>query len=257
MSAIDKAFHGLRRMIATGRLRAGQRIPPESELCEELGVSRGSLREAVRMLAALRVVEPRHGSGTYVSQLRPEDIIGSLSLTVELLPLAGLLEVYEIRRVLESHIAAQAAARMTAETIQTIFGHIEAMETTDDPSKVSEIDHQFHSAIARTGANPTLESLLAVFRARSRAYQLFALPEGRAIKQASDEEHRAIATAIANRDPAAAASAAAAHVAHTEKWLHAFLPPAADGGIASECSVLLDSPEHPRAGGGQTRQPTA
>ncbi|MFC7511512.1 FadR/GntR family transcriptional regulator [Streptomyces thermocarboxydus] len=79
MSAVDKAFHGLRHMIATGRLGAGERIPPEADLCEELGVSRGSLREAVRMLAALGVIEPRHGSGTYVSQLRPEDLIGSLS----------------------------------------------------------------------------------------------------------------------------------------------------------------------------------
>jgi GntR family transcriptional regulator, transcriptional repressor for pyruvate dehydrogenase complex len=230
MSAVDKAFHGLRHMIATGRLGAGERIPPENELCEELGVSRGPLREAVRMLVALRIVEPRHGSGTYVSQLRPEDIIGSLSLTVDLLPLSGLLEVYELRRVLESHVAAQAAARVTPEALQTIFGHIEAMEAMEameDPSKISEIDHRFHTAIARIGGNPTLESLLGVFRARSRAYQVFTLPESAEIKRASDEEHRAIATAIANRDPVAAASAAATHVAHTERWLHAFLPPEA------------------------------
>ncbi|MFF3247174.1 FadR/GntR family transcriptional regulator [Streptomyces sp. NPDC002870] len=229
MSAVDKAFHGLRHMIATGRLGAGERIPPENELCEELGVSRGPLREAVRMLVALRIVEPRHGSGTYVSQLRPEDIIGSLSLTVDLLPLSGLLEVYELRRVLESHVAAQAAARVTPETLKAIFGHIEAMEALEakeDASKISEIDHRFHSAIARIGGNPTLESLLGVFRARSRAYQVFTLPESAEIKRASDAEHRAIAIAIANRDPVAAASAAATHVAHTERWLHAFLPPA-------------------------------
>jgi GntR family transcriptional regulator, transcriptional repressor for pyruvate dehydrogenase complex len=217
MSAVDKAFHGLRHMIATGRLGAGERIPPENELCEELGVSRGPLREAVRMLVALRIVEPRHGSGTYVSQLRPEDIIGSLSLTVDLLPLSGLLEVYELRRVLESHVAAQAAARVTPEALKTIFGHIEAMEAMEameDPSKISEIDHRFHTAIARIGGNPTLESLLGVFRARSRAYQVFTLPES-------------AATAIANRAPVATASVAATHVAHTERWLHAFLPPEA------------------------------
>lgn len=224
MSAVDKAFHGLRHMIATGRLVAGQRIPPESELCDELGVSRGSLREAVRMLAALRVIEPRHGSGTYVSQLRPEDIVGSLSLTVDLLPLEGLLEMFEIRRVLESHAAAQAAARMTPETLTRLFEYIEAMEATEDPTEVSELDHRFHAEIARVGGNPTLGSLLGVFRARSRSYQVFTLPEGPRIKRASDEDHRAIAGALAQRDPAAAAGAAAAHVAHTEKWLHAFLP---------------------------------
>ncbi|MFJ7490470.1 FadR/GntR family transcriptional regulator [Streptomyces sp. NPDC097727] len=226
MSAVDQALHGLRRMIADGRLVAGQRLPPESDLCAELGVSRGSLREGIRMLAALGVIEARHGSGTYVSQLRPEDIVGSLSLTVDLLPLAGLLEMYEIRRVLESHAAAQAAARITPESLSTIFAYMEAMEATEDPDRVSALDQDFHAEIARVGGNPTLKSLLGVFRARSRTYQVFTLPEGPRIKRSSDEDHRAIATAIANRDPVAAAAAASAHVAHTERWLHAFLPQA-------------------------------
>jgi GntR family transcriptional repressor for pyruvate dehydrogenase complex len=224
-SAVDRAFHGLRHMIASGRLCPGERIPPENDLCEELSVSRGSLREAIRMLAALRVIESRHGSGTFVSALRPEDIIGSLSLTVDLLPLTGLLEVYEIRRILEAHVAAQAAARLTDDARQEMFEHMEAMEATDDPARISELDHRFHTVIARTGGNPALESLLAVFRARSRAYQVFTLPQAAEIKRVSDEQHRAIATAIVNRDPVAAAGAAAAHVAHTERLLHVFLPP--------------------------------
>ncbi|MFD8542626.1 FadR/GntR family transcriptional regulator [Streptomyces sp. NPDC059649] len=230
MSAVEKAFHGLRHMIATGRLGPGERIPPEGELCEELGVSRGSLREAVRMLAALGVIEPRHGSGTYVSQLRPEDVIGSLSLTLELLPLSGLLEVYEIRRVLEVHVAAQAAARSTPETVRTLFALIEEMEATDDPTKASELDHRFHAEIARVGGSPTLVSLLAVFRARSRKYQVFTLPEGPELRSKSDDDHRVLATAIADRDPVAAAGAAQAHVAQTERWLRAFMPPVEETG---------------------------
>jgi len=225
MSAVDKAFHGLRHIIATGRLGAGERIPPEGELCEELGVSRGPLREAVRMLAALGVVEPRHGSGTYVSQLRPEDVIGSLSLTLELLPLPGLLEVYEIRRVLEAHAAAQAAARCTPETARTLLSLIEAMEATDDPAEASALDHRFHAEIARAAGNPTLASLLSVFRARSRKYQVFTLPQGPELRRKSDEDHRILATAIADHDPVGAAGAAQAHVAQTERWLRAFMPP--------------------------------
>lgn len=231
MSAVEKAFHGLRHMIATGRLGPGERIPPEGELCEELGVSRGSLREAVRMLAALGVIEPRHGSGTYVSRLRPEEIIGSLSLTFELLPLPGLLEVYEIRRVLEAHVAAQAAARRTPETVRTLFSLIEAMEATDDPAEASELDQRFHAEIARIGGNPTLASLLSVFRARSRKYQVFTLPEGPRLRGISDADHRVLATAIADRDPVAAAGTAQAHVARTERWLRDFMPPVADDGV--------------------------
>ncbi|MGV9571544.1 FadR/GntR family transcriptional regulator, partial [Streptomyces nigra] len=181
-------------------------------------------------LAALGVIEPRHGSGTYVSQLRPEDVIGSLSLTLELLPLSGLLEVYEIRRVLEAHVAAQAAARCTPENVDTLFSLIDAMEATSDPTEASELDHRFHAEIARVGGNPTLATLLAVFRARSRKYQVFTLPEGPELRRKSDDDHRVLATAIADHDPVAAAGAAQAHVAQTERWLRAFMPPVEEVG---------------------------
>ncbi|MFJ8950808.1 FadR/GntR family transcriptional regulator [Streptomyces sp. NPDC102381] len=224
MSAVEKAFHGLRHMIATERLGPGERIPAEADLCAELGVSRGSLREAVRMLAALGVIEPRHGSGTYVSGLRPQDLIGSLSLTVDLLPLTGLLEMYEIRRLLEGHAAARAAARRTEDDVRILNGLVEAMELTDDPDKASALDHDFHCEIARIGGNPTLAALISVFRSRSRKYQIFTLPEGPHLRRRSDEGHRELARAISDRDPAAATCAAHTHVAQAEHWLRELMP---------------------------------
>jgi len=127
MSALDTALHGLRALIADGALRPGDRLPSEGELCERLGVSRGSLREAIRTLAALGVLETRHGSGSYVSELRAADLIGSLSLTVGLLPMAGVLELTELRRVLEPHAAALAAARIDADTVAALAGVLEAV----------------------------------------------------------------------------------------------------------------------------------
>lgn len=227
VSAVEVAFQGLRAMISTGRLGAGQRFPIEAELCAELGVSRGSLREAVRMLAALGVVESRQGSGTYVSSLRAADIVGSLTLTVGLLPLDGLLEVYELRRVLEGHAAAQAAARRPDSLVQQMDDLLVRLEATDDPELTAELDHRFHSLVADAGGNPTLAALLDVFRSRSRSYQIFTSDSGARIKQASDEGHRAIADAIAVRDAGAAETAAAAHVAETERWLRRLQPPPA------------------------------
>lgn len=223
-TAVDRAFSGIRRMIATGQIGPGERLPLEGDLCEELEVSRGSLREAVRMLAALRVVEARHGSGTYVSSLRPEEIIGSLSLTVDLLPAEGLLQLYEIRRVLESHVASQAAARLTRDAERRLYRLTEEMEAIEEltsPRSLQrhfELDFEFHSIIAQSGGNPALESLLAVFRGRARSFQVFELPEGPEIKRRSDEEHRLLVGALADRDPATAAQIAATHVSHTEKW---------------------------------------
>lgn len=177
------------------------------------------------MLAALGAVEARHGSGTYVSALRPEDLLGRLSLTVELLPLDGLLELFEIRRVLESHVMAQAAARITPAELDTLHGWLETIEASEDPAEFADYDHRFHAEIARIGGSPSMEALLTVFRSRSRHYRVFALPEGPEFKRAGDEDHRAIVAALANRDPAAAASAAAAHIARSERWLGATRPP--------------------------------
>src|SRR5665647_28374 len=110
MTAMNTALTGLRHMIASGELGPGQKFPTEPELCERLGVSRSSLREAVRTLGALGVIKSRHGLGTYVSSLDPAEIVESFSLTIDLLPLEGLLQLLEMRRVLEGYAAACAAA---------------------------------------------------------------------------------------------------------------------------------------------------
>jgi GntR family transcriptional repressor for pyruvate dehydrogenase complex len=225
VSAVDTAFQGLRAMMASGRLQAGQRFPIETELCAELGVSRSSLREAVRMLAALGVVEVRQGSGTYVSPLRAADIVSSLTLTVGLLPLEGLLEIYELRRVLEGHAAGQAAARRPDALIEEMETLLTELESSTDPEVTAELDHRFHLMFAAAAGNPTLAALLEVFRSRSRNYQIFNSTSGEEIKRVSDAGHRAIATAIGARDPAAAATAAGAHVAETERWLRRLKPP--------------------------------
>jgi GntR family transcriptional repressor for pyruvate dehydrogenase complex len=225
VSAVDTAFHGLRHMISSGRLGPGDRFPPENDLCDEFGVSRGSLREAVRMLSALGAVESRHGSGVYVSQLRPEDLVGSLALTVDLLPLSGLVDMYELRRVLEAHAAAQAAARADDATRRQLVDLLDRAEATEDTTLASALDAEFHALIATAAGNPTLSALLGVFRSRSRDYQVFDLPDGPELKRISDLGHRAIAAAVVGHDPVAASGAASAHVAQTESWLREYQPP--------------------------------
>jgi len=225
MGAIDDAFHGLREIIASGELMPSQQFPSEAQLCDRLQVSRGSLREAVRMLGALGVIESRHGSGTYVSALGPENIIGALALTVDLMPFEGLLDMYEVRRVLEAHATSQAASRMTEVAAAKLVAILEALEATTDDEKASELDAEFHETIVELAQNATLSVLLRVFRSRSRSYALFALP-GLAIKQQSDLSHREILNALLQRDPATAAAAAAGHVVQTENWLRKHRPPA-------------------------------
>ena len=226
MSALDTALHGLRALIADGTLRPGDRLPSEGELCDQLGVSRGSLREAIRMLSALHVLDTRHGSGSYVGELHAADLIGSLSLTVGLLPLDSILELYEMRRALEAHAASLAAARIDDATVAELTDILVTLEKTTDADEQSELDHRFHMLIAEVSGNAALASMLAVFRARSRAYRIFSSEHAKEIKIHSDAGHRAILRGLESRDPVAASAAAAGHVAQTEHWLRTVQPEA-------------------------------
>lgn len=223
-SAVDTALHGLRSAIASGEFGPGARLPVEAELCARLGVSRSSLREAVRMLSALGVLVVRHGSGTYVSDLRAVDLISSLRLTVGLLPLEGVLEVYELRRVLEGHAMAQAAARRSDDLMPELDAILTELEQVEEPARASVLDNRFHALIDEAAGNPTLTTLLDVFRQRGRRYPIFYGPDTVEVKRASDRGHRAIYRAMLAKDPGAAQAAAADHVAQTEQWLRLLQP---------------------------------
>ncbi|MGL3149169.1 FadR/GntR family transcriptional regulator [Microbacterium sp. A82] len=226
MGAMETALHGLRALIADGDLKPGDRLPSEGELCERLGVSRGPLREAIRTLSALGVIDTRHGSGSYVSELHAADLIKGLGLTVGLLPLDSVIELYELRRALEAHAASLAAARIDDDTIARLDELLVRLEAVTDDEELSELDSQFHSAIADIANNDALATLLEVLRARSRAYRIFTTADAAQIKVLSDAGHRAILRGLETRDPVAASAAAAGHVAQTEYWLRKHQQPA-------------------------------
>lgn len=224
MSAVETAMHGLRAKIASGELQPGQKCPPEGELAAQLGVSRSSLREAVRALSALGVMEARHGSGTYVSSLEPTEILKGFALLVDIFPFDSVLELFEIRRVLESHAAAAAAARVLPELIAELDSLMEQMEATENSADISDLDARFHEAICEAGGNSTLTGLMGLFRSRGRHFNIFDSSEGAAVRDLSNKGHRNIVDAIRNHDPAMAATATASHVAQSEFWLRKFRP---------------------------------
>ncbi len=234
-------------MISSQELTAEQRLPSESELCERLGVSRGSLREAVRMLAALGVVESRHGSGVYVSSLKPEEFMRSLALTVELLPLSGVLELYEVRRVLESYAAGQAAAKATPLVHAQLRDMLIRLDDASSPNEASVLDAEFHQLVAEAGGNATITALLAVMKNRSRAYQIYGSQGTDAIRRMSEDGHRQIAEAIIAGDPAMASAAMASHVAQTEIWLRHYAP-APDRKPLDQQLPLDSGPAQPQSG---------
>src|SRR6267143_240169 len=114
-SVTDEAINKIQNLIISGSWGPGDRLPKESELAAQLGLSRNSLREAVRALSQLRVLEVRQGDGTYVSSLEPGLLLESTGFVSALLLGETGIELYEVRRILEAAAATLAAGRIDSE----------------------------------------------------------------------------------------------------------------------------------------------
>src|SRR5258706_9437399 len=105
------AIETIRELIASGEWGPGTRLPREADLAAQLGLSRNSLREAVRALSLARVLEVRQGDGTYVSSLHPHDLLEPTRFATHLLRGSTVLQLFEARRILQPETAAMTALR--------------------------------------------------------------------------------------------------------------------------------------------------
>lgn len=224
ISAVEIARTELCRMIATGELRTGESLPSEAELCARFGVSRSSLREAQRMLTVAGALVPRPGSSAAVSDMSPSQIMSGLNMVVPLLPLERLLQLFTMREVLEGHVAAQAAARMTDAEVAHLLELSEELARAEPSARAQRLDAQFHSAIIVAAGDEVIAAFLEVVRRRGRDYRIFETKDHRDLKIVSDMAHRRIALAIQERDPESARFLAMEHVRVTRSWLEGIRP---------------------------------
>src|SRR5438067_8643510 len=195
-SVTDDAIDKIRELIVSGAWGPGDRLPKESELAAQLGLSRNSLREAVRALSQLRVLEVRQGDGTYVSSLEPGLLLESTGFITHLLLGDTELELYEVRRILEAAAAALAAGRIDAQEKAELAQILERMREAANVEELVEADVAFHAVIAGAAGNAVLTSLLASLATRTMRARLW---HGREADGALDEtrdEHRRIYEAI-------------------------------------------------------------
>src|SRR5919197_826131 len=114
VSQTDVVVQGIRQMIVNGRLRPGDRLPVEKDLAAALGVSRNPLREGVRALSMMGVLETRQGDGTYVTTLDPYMLLAPIGFFVDLQDRSGTHHLHAVRRILETEAAALAALQIDA-----------------------------------------------------------------------------------------------------------------------------------------------
>ncbi|NNM47393.1 FCD domain-containing protein [Knoellia koreensis] len=223
MAVTDEAIVKIKDMIVRGDLGPGDRLPREADLAERLGLSRNSLREAVKALSLIHVLDVRQGDGTYVTSLEPALLMGAMEFVVDFHRDHTVLEFLEVRRVLEPAATAMASLRMSDEDVQALRDHLAAVPAEPSVEELVQSDLEFHRMVARGSGNKVLGSLLdSLSGPTHRARVWRGMTQDNAVDR-TIREHHAIVDAIASHQPDVARAAATIHVAGVEEWLRASL----------------------------------
>ncbi|WP_426997711.1 FadR/GntR family transcriptional regulator [Pseudarthrobacter sp. N5] len=219
MAVTDEAIGKIKDMLIRGELKPGDRLPPEKELSERLGLSRSSLRESVKALELIRVLDVRRGDGTYVTSLDAKLLNEAVAFVVDLHQDRSILELFEVRRILEPATASMAAGKITAEEITELRA---AMAGIDEDTAVEELvthDLEFHGIIAQAAGNAYLGSLLeALSSSTVRARIWRGLTQDKAVSHTL-AEHKSIADALERGDAELVRALVTVHISGVENWL--------------------------------------
>ncbi|MDP9264854.1 MAG: FadR family transcriptional regulator [Chloroflexota bacterium] len=200
----------IQSLLERGDLRPGDQLPPERTLAERFRVSRASVREALRSLELLGVVETRAGGGTFVRAGSPDDLAKPLSALMS--RGHALEDVIEVRGLIEPAIAASAALRIRGDEIQELR-EVLALQGRQvaDGEDYADLDARFHELVGRAGRNELLVTMLGVIQDVLRASRERWLQTSQRAHASLDAHHR-ILSAIEARDPEAARAASAEHI---------------------------------------------
>jgi GntR family transcriptional regulator, transcriptional repressor for pyruvate dehydrogenase complex len=219
VSVSEVAMERIRQLIISGELAPGQRLPSEPKLAAQLGLSRSALREAISALAQARVLMVRRGDGTYVSSLEPEQLLGGLSVVIDLMRGQTLLEVFEVRRLLEPAATGLAATRITDAQVDELRRSLRAMRQADTVEEFIALDVEFHRSIIAVIGNHTLVCLIDALATQGLRARIWRGVSQDGVHTFTLEQHGKIVEALANRDANLAQAASAMHLSSSQQWL--------------------------------------
>ena len=203
-------------LIQQRHLEPGDRLPAERELAATMGVSRSSLREALRALTVLGVTEMRHGTGTYISSLEPDLLVRHLSFVLSLSDQASD-QLFEARKVVEPAMAALAAERIDDGTLELLEACVKrARDAIGDADAFMETDLELHDAIRVAAENAILGRFMESIRALGLASRM-RTGSRRVVQEQTVKDHRKIVAALRARDPEAASAAMHRHLENVER----------------------------------------
>jgi GntR family transcriptional repressor for pyruvate dehydrogenase complex len=203
-------------LIREGRFKAGDQLPPERELAETFKVSRTSVREALRTLETQGLVVSKTGMGTFIADLPIESLVTPLA-TLLIEEKNALADIFEMRKLIEPHIAALAAERATKIDVQRMRRILEKQrEEVHRGSTGVEADAEFHFAIGQATQNHALEKLVSgLMEILSHSREESLQTPGRRL--ASLESHLKILSAVEDHDTQGAREAMLRHIEQVEQ----------------------------------------
>jgi GntR family transcriptional repressor for pyruvate dehydrogenase complex len=206
---VDAVVEQIRQQIVEGKLARGKRVPPELELAERLGVSRNTVREAMRILEAEGWVQ-RSKRGTTVLPAEANLLAAPLA---NLARLEGIdaHQLFEVRLVIESEMAAMAATRASEANRARITEAMKRLELAQTEEGFLNANFDFHQAIAIASGNQVLTAILDAIKIHLLT-ERFAGPTDPVTRRTSNEGHRAIMAAILAGDADGARQAMRQHL---------------------------------------------
>jgi GntR family transcriptional repressor for pyruvate dehydrogenase complex len=211
----EQVAEQIQRLIIRGVLKPGDRLPPERELTRKFGVARSSIRDAIRTLEVMGILEPRQGHGTVVREISADSLVVPLA-SVLMRKREMIAELVDVRRMIEPALARRAAVNATEEELaqlEDILDRQQAKMRRGEPT-IDE-DSEFHYTLALAARNSVilkvLDLLMDLLReSRTRSLQV----PGRI--ERSYAGHRRILRALKRRDAGAAEAAVRKHLKEIE-----------------------------------------
>lgn len=225
----EEIVEQIKQLISDGKLKPGDKLLAERELADRFQVSRASVREAIRTLEMLGVIDIRPGEGTFIRGTETDDIIRPLAMFLAV-ERNSLLDMFEMRRIFETATARLAAERATFEELDQIEAMLENMKerlNIQDPEKGEEFDAAFHYAVAEATHNSLLTKLFKTVSeefAKANSVARRQLYQGNVENaQKIIDQHGEILAAIRSRDPKLAGDTMLSHLIFAEdelrKWI--------------------------------------
>jgi GntR family transcriptional repressor for pyruvate dehydrogenase complex len=210
--AFIKIINQIKEQISSGDLQPGDRLPPERQLAEMMGVNRHTVREALKTLEYMGVVECKTGRGTIINNLGQDLLIDQISQAAGFSPQQLLADVMELRLLLEPGIAALAAERATEQDLTAMQEAMNDLEREFDNGCLgTDADERLHIALAKATHNATIYRLAGPMLKMLEQYREKSL-RIRTRRSETLQEHTKIFEAVKNRQPEAASKAMVEHL---------------------------------------------